>query len=427
MEYGCIAEHLTHSFSKEIHALLADYRYELQELSPCEVGAFLRQRDFRGLNVTIPYKQTVIPFLDDISPIAKDIGAVNTIVNREGYLYGDNTDFWGMKYLLEREKINLQGKTVLILGTGGTSRTARVVARRLGAARIGIVSRQMGEGVLTYEQALQTFADAQIIINTTPSGMFPNEEQMPYSIDLDRFPRLEGLMDAIYHPLRSELVLAAQARGIPAIGGLTMLVVQAAVAVERFLDVSLPAERVADVDRQIRMSKENLVLIGMPGSGKTTIGMILAKKYNRELIDTDQELIAMTGKTPAALIEEQGEAAFRDLEAEAVRRCAAKSGVVIATGGGAILRDDNVRRLRRNGRLIFLDRSPEQLPVTDDRPLSCDRERLMRLYEARIDRYHAVADARVEIEIDHDTEAATADKVDAAFQQWFSSMKGENS
>ena len=234
-------------------------------------------------------------------------------------------------------------------------------------------------------------------------------------------------MDAIYHPLRSELVLAAQARGIPAIGGLTMLVVQAAVAVERFLGVSLPAERVADVDRQIRMSKENLVLIGMPGSGKTTIGMILAKKYNRELIDTDQELIAMTGKTPAALIEEQGEAAFRDLEAEAVRRCAAKSGVVIATGGGAILRDDNVRRLRRTGRLIFLDRQPEQLPVTDDRPLSCDRERLMRLYEARIDRYHAVADARVEIEIDHDTEAATADKVDAAFQQWFSSMKGENS
>jgi shikimate dehydrogenase len=281
----------------------------------------------------------------------------------------------------------------------------------------------MGDGVLTYEQALQTFADAQIIINTTPSGMFPNEEQMPYGIDLDRFPHLEGLLDVIYHPLRSELVLAARARGIPAIGGLTMLVVQAAVAVERFLGASLPAERIADVDRQICKSKENLVLIGMPGSGKSTIGAALAKMYNRELIDTDQELMTMTGMTPSVLIKEHGEEAFRDLEAEVIQRCAAKSGVIIATGGGAILRDDNVRRLRRNGRLIFLDRPPEQLPVTEDRPLSCDRERLMRLYAARIDRYRSVADAVVSI--DHDTEEATANAVDTVFQQWFSSMKGE--
>ena len=413
MEYGCIAEHLSHSFSKEIHARLADYRYDLRELAPDEVGSFLQQRDFKGINVTIPYKQTVIPFLDEVSPIARSIGAVNTIVNRNGRLRGDNTDFWGMKYLLEREKINLQNKNMLILGTGGTSRTAQALAKYLGAARVGVVSRHEGEGVMTYAQAREHFADAQVIINTTPSGMFPNEEAVPYAMDLADFPQLEGLLDAIYHPLRSELVLAALARGVRATGGLTMLVVQAAVAVERFLDTELPAERVAAVDREIRMSKENIVLVGMPGCGKSSVGARLAKKYNRKLIDTDQELINMTQKTPAELIREQGEKAFRELEAEAVRRIAPKSGVIIATGGGAILRDDNVRRLRRNGRLIFLDRPPEQLPVTDDRPLSRDRQALMQRYAERIDRYRAVADVIVPVIGDED---ATADAVAAAFE-----------
>ncbi|MBQ8718454.1 MAG: AAA family ATPase [Clostridia bacterium] len=413
MEYGCIAEHLSHSFSKEIHARLADYRYELHELQPCEVGTFLQQRDFRGINVTIPYKQTVIPFLDEITPIAKSIGAVNTIVNRDGRLRGDNTDFWGMKYLLERENINPQSKNVLIFGTGGTSRTAQAVVRSMGAARVGVVSRREGEGVLTYAQAKASFPDAQIIINTTPSGMFPHEEALPYDVDLDCFPQLGGVLDAIYHPLRSELVLAARARGINATGGLTMLVVQAAVAVERFLDTTLPPERVAEVDREIRMSKENIVLIGMPGCGKSSVGARLAQKYNRKLIDTDQELINMTQKTPADIIETQGEAAFRELEAEAVKRAATESGVIIATGGGAILRDDNVRRLRRNGRLIFLNRPPEQLPVTDDRPLSRDRERLMLRYAERIDRYRVVADVILPVTGDED---ATADAVAAAFE-----------
>ena len=266
---------------------------------------------------------------------------------------------------------------------------------------------------MTYAQAREHFADAQVIINTTPSGMFPNEEAVPYAMDLADFPQLEGLLDAIYHPLRSELVLAALARGVRATGGLTMLVVQAAVAVERFLDTELPAERVAAVDREIRMSKENIVLVGMPGCGKSSVGARLARKYNRKLIDTDQELINMTQKTPAELIRAQGEKAFRELEAEAVRRIAPESGVIIATGGGAILRDDNVRRLRRNGRLLFLDRPPEQLPVTDDRPLSRDRQALMQRYAERIDRYRAVADVIVPVIGDED---ATADAVAAAFE-----------
>ncbi len=413
MEYGCIAEHLGHSFSKEIHARLADYPYELRELSPCEVGAFLMQRDFRGINVTIPYKQTVIPFLDEISPIARDIGAVNTIVNREGRLYGDNTDFWGMKYLLEREKINLRDKKVLVFGTGGTSRTARAVASSLGAREIVVVSRSAGVGTTTYATAGLQHGDAEIIINTTPAGMYPNEEEVPYGVDLKDFPRLEGLLDAIYHPLRSELVLAAGARGVRAVGGLTMLVVQAAVAVERFLKTALAAEQVAAVDREVRLSKENIVLIGMPGCGKSSVGELLAQKYNRKLIDTDQMLVEMTGKTPAAWIETSGEAAFREQEAEVVRRCATESGVVIATGGGVILREENVRRLRRNGRLLFLDRPPEALPVTDDRPLSRDREQLMRRYAERIDLYRAAADAIIPVEGDL---AHTAEQVSRAFE-----------
>ncbi|MBO5670141.1 MAG: shikimate dehydrogenase, partial [Clostridia bacterium] len=353
MEYGCIAEHLAHSFSKEIHAKLADSSYELCELSPSEVGAFLTRRDFRGINVTIPYKQTVIPYLDEISPIAKRIGAVNTIINREGKLYGDNTDFWGMKYLLEREQIVLKDRSVLIFGTGGTSRTARAVAEHLGAVRIGIVSRQESPEAMTYAQAAQQFRDAQVVINTTPAGMYPQEETVPYSLSLGDFPHLEGVLDAIYHPLRSELVLAARARGVRASGGLTMLVMQAAVAAERFLGVPLPQDRLEEIDREIRTSKENLVLIGMPGCGKSSVGAELAKKYNRRLIDTDQELKIATGMTPADMIRECGEAAFRDAESEIVRYVAQQNGSVIATGGGVVLREENVRRLRRNGRLVF--------------------------------------------------------------------------
>ena len=413
MEYGCIAERLGHSFSKEIHARLADYSYELRELTPTQVGPFLEARAFKGINVTIPYKQTVIPYLDEISETARAIGAVNTIVNRDGKLYGDNTDFYGMKYLLRRQKINLQDKKVLVLGTGGTSKTAVAVATHLGADSVAVVSRSAREGAITYEDACLYHADAEVIINTTPAGMYPAEDALPYDMDLRRFPRLEGLLDAVYHPLRSELVLAARARGINAVGGLTMLVVQAAVAAERFLGAPISPEAVAAVDRDIHMSKENIVLIGMPGCGKSAVGSLLAQKYGRELIDTDALIREMTGSTPAHIIESQGEARFREIEAEAVAKASLYSGVVIATGGGAILREENVRRLRRGGRLIFLDRPLDQLPVTDDRPLSADRERLAARYAERYERYCAAAEARIAVVGD---EVATAAQVAAAFE-----------
>lgn len=286
-KYGCIGKKLTHSFSKEIHARLADYPYELMELAEEEIAPFFAKKDFAAINVTIPYKQTVIPYLDSISPVAERIGAVNTIVNRAGTLYGYNTDYFGMKALIARVGIDLAGKKVLVLGTGGTSRTARVVAADLGAAEILTVSRRKTEDYITYEEAVTVHTDAQVIINTTPAGMYPNCDEKP--IDIRFFPNLEGVIDAVYNPLRTNLVLDAQQRGIKAEGGLYMLVMQAVVAVERFLDVSIAKETADRVFASIYASKENIVLTGMPGSGKSTVGRLLdADGFT--FVDTDAEV-----------------------------------------------------------------------------------------------------------------------------------------
>ena len=269
-QYGCIGKKLTHSFSKEIHAKLADYDYELIELTEEEIAPFFEKRAFAAINVTIPYKQTVIPYLDSISPVAQRIGAVNTIVNKDGKLYGYNTDYYGMKALVERVGIDLNGRKVLILGTGGTSKTAQVLAADLGAGEVLTVSRKKTEAYITYEEAVCDHSDAQVIINTTPSGMYPNCEDKP--IDIANFPKLEGVIDAVYNPLRTNLVLDAQERGIKAEGGLYMLVMQAVVAVEHFLDTAIPKETADRVFASIYASKENIVLTGMPGSGKSTVG-----------------------------------------------------------------------------------------------------------------------------------------------------------
>ena len=271
-QYGCIGKKLTHSFSKEIHAQLADYRYDLIELTEDEIAPFFAEKAFAAINVTIPYKQTVIPYLDEVSAIAKKIGAVNTIVNRNGKLYGYNTDYYGMKALIEKVGIDLTGKKVLVLGTGGTSKTARVVAADMGAQEVLIVSRSAKEGCITYEEAAKD-SDAQVIINTTPSGMYLDCESEP--IDISAFPQLVGVIDAVYNPLRTNLVLDAQARGIPAEGGLYMLVMQAVVAVEHFLDTEIPKDRADEVFASVYAAKENIVLTGMPGSGKSTVGRLI--------------------------------------------------------------------------------------------------------------------------------------------------------
>ncbi len=395
MTYGCIGEHLSHSFSREIHARLRDYSYELYEIAPNDVEAFIRAKEFKAINVTIPYKQTVIPYLDEVSEKAREIGAVNTVVNRCGRLFGYNTDFFGMRSLIVRAGIDLVGKKVLILGSGGTSRTARAVARDLSAREIYTVSRRGGDGVITYEEAVAAHSDADVIINTTPVGMKPNIDGSPISID--DFHQLSGVVDAIYNPLRSRLIRDAEKRGITAVGGLYMLVAQAAYASELFLDSPLVDGVCDKVYRDILAEKENIVLIGMPGSGKTTIGKRIAKKLGREFLDTDVIITEKTGKTPAEIIENEGEEAFRIIEAKIIHDFVAMStGAVIATGGGAVLREENRENLKLNGRVYFLDRPIEKLAVTDNRPLSKSRELLEKRFRERYGIYTSSADEAID-------------------------------
>lgn len=391
-KYGCIGKKLTHSFSKEIHAKIADYEYELIELTEEEIAPFFEKKAFAAINVTIPYKQTVIPYLHWVSPIASRIGAVNTIVNKEGQLYGYNTDYYGMKALIERLGIDVSGKKVLVLGTGGTSKTARVVAKDLGASKVLTVSRRKTGEYITYEEAILYHADAEVIINTTPSGMYPDCGSKP--IDITPFTQLEGVVDAVYNPLRTNLVLDAKERGIKAECGLYMLVMQAVVAVEKFLDTSIPKEQADRVFADIFASKENIVLTGMPGSGKSTVGNLLHVD-GFEFIDTDAEVEKRCGCSIRELIQEKGETYFRDLETEVIRDVSSQSCRIISTGGGSILREENVRLLSQNGKLFFLDADLNRLQATASRPLSDTPEKLQKLYAERIEIYRSTAHVSV--------------------------------
>ena len=408
MEYGLIGEKLGHSFSREIHQRLGGYDYRLQELTPAQLPAFLEKRDFRGINVTIPYKQTVIPLLDEVDPKAAAIGAVNTIVNRRGRLYGYNTDYDGMAALARHAGLTLKNKNVLILGTGGTSRTAMTVAADLGAAEIRRVSRTGRGDAITYEQAADL--PVQVLINTTPCGMYPGCDGQP--MDLSRFGWLEGVLDAVYNPLRTRLVLQARDNGARGQGGLYMLVAQAAAACRLFLDRPLPDGALDSVYRAIHGQKQNIVLTGMPGSGKSTVGRVLARQLGRELVDTDTEIIRLAKKPIPEIFAQRGERGFRDLESQVIQEVSRRTGLVIATGGGAILREENVRSLRQNGRIYFLDRPAEDILPTDDRPLARDMEAVRQRYAERYPRYTSTADAAVPVR-------GSAEDVAAAIREEF--------
>ena len=391
-KYGCIGKILTHSFSKEIHSKLADYEYELIELNEDEIEDFFKSKDFNAINVTIPYKQTVIPYLDSLSDVARRIGAVNTIVNRNGKLYGYNTDYYGMKALIKKIGIDLNGKKVLILGTGGTSKTARILTEDMGASEIITVSRSKTENYITYEEAVNEHSDVNVIINTTPSGMYPDCEGIP--IDISSFNELEGVMDAVYNPLCTNLVLRAKEKGIKAEGGLYMLVMQAFVAVEKFLDTEFPKTVADNVFASVFASKENIILTGMPGSGKNTVGKLL-NIDGFSFVDTDEEIEKRCGCTIKELVGSKGEKYFRDLETQVIKDISSKGCQIISTGGGAILRKENVNSLKRNGKLFFLNANPDRLLPTDSRPLSDTADKLKKLYDERIDTYKITADVIV--------------------------------
>ncbi len=393
MEYGLIGRKLGHSYSKEIHETIENYTYTLKELEPEAVDEFMQKREFRAINVTIPYKEKVIPHLHYISDLARKNGAVNTVVNRDGKLYGYNTDCLGLKAMMDRAGIDLRGKKVLILGTGGTSKTAKAVSAETHAAQVWQVSRSAKDGCITYEEMYAAHTDADVIINTTPCGMYPDCVSSP--VDLDRFNRLCGVVDAIYNPLRTPLVAAALERGIRATGGLYMLVSQAVFAAEKFTGNTYPPTLTDEIYGKLVADKENIVLAGMPGCGKTTVGKALAERTGRRFIDTDALIVEAHGMPITEIFAKYGEQVFRDWEAECVLEASKNSGCIIATGGGAVLRKANVAALKRNGRIYFLDRPLSALVPTADRPLASDMAAVEKRYAERYPIYKAVADASV--------------------------------
>lgn len=387
--YGLLGRKLGHSWSVPIHQALGCEGYRLIELEPEELGVFLRREDIGGLNVTIPYKRDVMAFCDVIDPAAQAIGSVNAIVRREGGLYGYNTDIDGFLYMLRRADIRLAGKKALILGSGGASLTAQTAARMEGAREVAVISRS---GPDNYENLSQRHSDAEVLINTTPVGMWPNLEDSP--VDLDRLPNLEAALDMIYNPIRTNLLLQAEYQGLRRSGGLPMLVAQAAAAEERFFEKTIPSGETERILSQLWQDRANVVLIGMPGCGKTAVGKALAELSGRPLVDLDGEIEKRAGKSVPEIFASQGEGAFRDLESSVLAEACARPGQIIATGGGAVLRPENRAALRRAGRVYWLRRDLCRLS-TEGRPLSQTGD-LEEMYRIRKPLYNGTADVVID-------------------------------
>lgn len=391
MEYGLIGEKLGHSYSQMIHARLADYRYELKEVAPERLDAFIEARNFRGLNITIPYKQAVMKHCAELSPEAMEVGSVNTLIVRpDGSLFGHNTDIDGFIYMLRRGEIDPAGAKAVILGSGGTSLTARAALTRLGAREIVTVSRK---GPVDYAALYAEHADAEILVNATPVGMYPKNGASP--VELDRLPKVRGVADVIYNPEKTALILAAQAKGIPTVSGLSMLVAQAREAAELFAGHAIPAGRVEDIVSEIGAQTLNLILVGMPGCGKSTLGQAVAAALQREFVDCDAEIVRRAGKSIPEIFAQDGEGAFRTLESGVLADVCRGHGLVISTGGGAVLRAENRNAMRQNGRVCLIRRALALLP-RDGRPLSASEDAVARLWEARRAAYETAADFPVE-------------------------------
>ncbi|MBQ8954411.1 MAG: hypothetical protein IJ048_09870 [Clostridia bacterium] len=391
MEYGLLGGRLGHSWSKPIHNMLADYQYELYAVTPEQLREIMLSRAFRGLNVTIPYKKDVIPYCDEISEEARQVGSVNTLVmGPDGRLRGYNTDLFGFLSMARRKGIHLAGKKVAILGTGGTSLTAQAACRREGARETVVVSRG---GPVDYAALYREHADAEVIVNTTPVGMYPGNGEAP--VQLDRFPRCQGVLDVIYNPLRTKLLLDAQARGIPCADGLWMLVAQAKKAAEYFIGRPIDDGEIRRVHAALRAQMANLVLIGMPGCGKSTVGQAAARIMGRDFVDLDTEIEREAGMSIPDIFAREGEAGFRARERAAAERFGREKSLVIATGGGVVKQETAMRALCQNGEALWL-RRPVELLATDGRPLSRDRETVKKLEKERAPLYEQYGAARID-------------------------------
>ena len=390
MEYGLIGKKLEHSFSKEIHNMINSYNYELKEISSENIDSFLKEKNFKGINVTIPYKETVIPYLDYVDDKAKLIGSVNTIYNKEGTLYGYNTDYFGLKALIIKSKVEIKGFTALILGTGGTAKTAEVVLKDLEVSSIKFVSRTRKDNSISYDDSENLYTDVDLIVNTTPCGMYPNNEEL--IIDLEKFKNLKLVVDVIYNPLKTNLCLLAEKLNIPYVSGLYMLVAQAIYASGIFTNCLVDTNKIDEIYHNILKNKRNIVLIGMPSSGKTTIGNLLSNVINKNLIDTDKLIEEKIGMSIKEYINSFGEESFRKIEKEIIVNVSKLNDQIISTGGGVIKDYDNINNLKQNGIIIFIDRSLDKLTATNSRPLSNNYEDLLKLYNDRIHLYKEYAD-----------------------------------
>ena len=386
---GLIGRKLGHSFSPEIHSLLADYEYRLYEMEENEVGAFLEACPLDALNVTIPYKKTVMPFLKAVSDEAKRIGSVNTIVKRDDGLYGYNTDYYGFSYMLKKSGTEITGKKVLILGSGGASVTVKTVAEDLKAAEIIVISRS---GENNYEN-IAKHSDADVIINTTPVGMFPDTGKAP--VDLNGFTKLSGVLDLIYNPSETRLLYDAESLGIPYINGLSMLVAQGKRAAEIFTGEPIPDGEIEKIIKAIEDRTKNIVLIGMPGAGKSTLGRILSEKLGRVFVDTDEIIKKKAGMPIPEIFSLYGEDKFRELETEAITETGKMSGAVIATGGGIVTRKENRYPLKQNSVTVWLKREISLLTL-DGRPIS-QKNNIAELYKKRAPLYEDFADFSVDV------------------------------
>ncbi len=387
--YGLIGRKLGHSYSPQIHSFLGDYEYNIYEMEEDAVGSFLEKREFDAINVTIPYKKTVMPFLDSIDDSALKIGSVNTIVKEsDGRLTGYNTDYYGFSYMLKKGNIEVGGKKVLILGDGGASATVQCVIKDMNASEIIVISRHTD----TNYDNIHLYYDSDVIINTTPVGMYP--KNLETLVDLDKFTALSGVADLIYNPKRTQIILDAEKKGINNISGLYMLAAQAKKAAEYFFRKEYDESIIDFIAEKLSFELTNIVLVGMPGCGKTTIGTRLAEKFGRKLVDMDALITEKAGKAIPEIFAEQGEQGFRKIEAEVAKAVGKEKALVISTGGGVIVTPENHDALRQNATVVFINRNTDVLP-TDGRPLS-QKNNLQEMYKKRLPLYRSICHHEVD-------------------------------
>lgn len=397
MKCGLLGEKLSHSYSVQIHACLAHYEYKLYAVPRERAAEMIKGGEFDGLNVTIPYKELAYSLCDELDEFAQEAKSVNTVVHRDGKICGFNTDVFGFISMVERAEIPFEGKNIVILGSGGTSKTAYLAAKKMNSKKITVVSRS---GEVNYDN-IYSLTDTEIIVNTTPVGMYPkNGENL---LDLSRFPNCAGVVEVIYNPTKTELVFQAESLGIPWVSGLSMLAAQAWRACEIFTAKSLSPDLIDTAVQSVMHSTSNIVLIGMPGSGKSTIATLLSEKTGRPLVDTDEEIRARFGN-PADIINIRGEEEFRKIETEVLREVGRERGLIISTGGGVVVKKENLPLLSQNGRIYLIERDLQKL-ATDGRPLSVD---VKKLFDARRDAYLNFADVKVDNNASPD---ASADRI----------------